>query len=101
MEGTELDSPISSATWVTDECKLAIKQRIRNLKLIADHIIEHVQDPQVDVAVLHEVIGHMNQMDEQINVFHDTVSIFLFTHVDDMWNSSLLILLVFNRFPMR
>ena len=54
-----------------------MKKRLRNLKLIVEHIIEHIQETNVTGSLLREVYGHMDDMEKQIEVFHENVCIIL------------------------
>eukprot|EP00595_Chromulina_sp_UTEXLB2642_P002390 CAMPEP_0196767874 /NCGR_PEP_ID=MMETSP1095-20130614/42065_1 /TAXON_ID=96789 ORGANISM="Chromulina nebulosa, Strain UTEXLB2642" /NCGR_SAMPLE_ID=MMETSP1095 /ASSEMBLY_ACC=CAM_ASM_000446 /LENGTH=545 /DNA_ID=CAMNT_0042136649 /DNA_START=42 /DNA_END=1683 /DNA_ORIENTATION=- len=48
IQGSESDVTGNAVvSWVTEERKLAIKQRLRNLKLIVDHIIEHIHESKM------------------------------------------------------
>ncbi len=58
---------------------MAMKQRLRNLKLIVEHTIEHInekpveEENNVDSALLQELHSHINEMDQQIESFHLSV----------------------------
>lgn len=82
VEGSEAHSPTHSGgspmksksnTWVTEERKIAMKQRLRNLKLIVDHTIEHINETSINQSLLEEVHSHINDMDQQIAQFHVSV----------------------------
>lgn len=76
VEGSEAQiTHTATATWVTEDRKVAMKQRLRNLKLIVDHTIEHINDTThaVDHSLLEEVHSHINEMDKQISSFHISV----------------------------
>jgi zinc transporter ZupT len=71
---TELsDQSTMIRSWVTEDRKLMMKQRLRNLNLIVDHIIEHMHETNVDASLLRELNAHIDQMEHQISIFHASV----------------------------
>ena len=50
-----------------------IKKRLTKIKLIAEHLVEHINDPVIDTVILKEIYEHMDTMDRHIDHFHDTV----------------------------
>mmetsp|Transcript_19892 Transcript_19892/g.18064 ORF Transcript_19892/g.18064 Transcript_19892/m.18064 type:complete len:497 (+) Transcript_19892:50-1540(+) len=75
IQGSESDVTGNAVvSWVTEERKLAIKQRLRNLKLIVDHIIEHIHESKIDGNLLSELYSHVDDMERQITLFHATVA---------------------------
>jgi len=69
-DGTQ--SPATSH-WVTEDRKLSMKKKLRKIKGTVLHLVEHVNDPEIDMHILHEMYEHMSTMDLQIKKFHDIV----------------------------
>ncbi len=60
-------------SWLTEEKKRAMSARINNLKSISSHIVEHINGEDVTVELIKELYEHMEDMEKQINRFHDSV----------------------------
>ena len=54
-----------------------MKKRLRNLKLIGDHIVEHINESKADAELLFEMHRHIDEIEEQITFFHNSVSVFV------------------------
>lgn len=52
-----MDVGVSHRSWVTDDRKIAMKQRLRNLKLIVDHVIEHINESKVNIQTFQRIIS--------------------------------------------
>lgn len=58
---------------MTQEHKAAVKERLGFLKSSITHVLEHINEPVIDQSTLEEVHDHMNEMDAQLNFFHESV----------------------------
>ena len=54
-----------------------MKKRLRNLKLIGDHIVEHINESKADAELLFEMHRQIDEIEEQITFFHNSVSVFV------------------------
>lgn len=59
------------ATWMTEEKKVAMHDRLKLLRLTAVHLVEHIKEDNIDEELIHEMHQHMKEMDRHINHFHD------------------------------
>jgi cytochrome c556 len=58
LSGSETElSGATPSVWVTEQRKKAMKTRLGNMKLIIDHIIEHMNEAQINADLLKEMIG--------------------------------------------
>lgn len=60
-------------TWLTDDKKIAMNKRLLVLECTANHLIEHLGVSHINKQILQEMIVHLADMDNQINLFHDNV----------------------------
>lgn len=79
VQGSETDTVIKpnschpSSTWMTEEKVTAIRKGLFNLKSTAEHLLEHLQDPLLNIATVQEIRIHMDYMDKQISAFHESI----------------------------
>uniref|UniRef100_A0A7S3M8C8 Uncharacterized protein n=2 Tax=Spumella elongata TaxID=89044 RepID=A0A7S3M8C8_9STRA len=62
-----------TSNWVTEERKLGMKKKLSKIKLTAEHLLEHIDETQIDRGVLEEMYAHMATLDRQLTKFHDIV----------------------------
>ena len=58
LEGSESDAlsgQVKASSWVTEERKQTMKNRLSNLKRIVAHLMEHMNEPTIDREILKEV----------------------------------------------
>jgi len=66
LQGSEANiSGELSKSWVTEERKVLMKQRLRNLKLTVDHVIDHINESQVDISLLKEIHGKLAPLTDE------------------------------------
>lgn len=58
---------------VTEQRKERIRKGISGLKLMGEHLLEHIQEGQITNSVLKEMHMHMQYMDKQIETFHESI----------------------------
>jgi hypothetical protein len=68
----------NESSWLTDEKKQAMSDRLKLLKLTAVHLVEHVKEEHIDQELIREMHQHMREMDHHIDHFHDVI---------DTWSS--------------
>jgi zinc transporter ZupT len=61
------------SSWVTGERKAHIEKNINGLRLTVEHLLEHIQEPNLDKDVVREMRIHMDHMDKQISLFHESI----------------------------
>lgn len=62
-----------TSNWVTEDRKLVMKKKLAKMKLTAEHLLEHIDETQIDRGVLEEMYAHMATLDRQLIKFHDIV----------------------------
>lgn len=70
-ESSESDNPLSSL--VTAERKANLERNVSGLRMIVEHLLEHIQEPVLDKGVVREMRIHMDHMDKQISLFHESI----------------------------
>jgi hypothetical protein len=56
LQGSE--APLATKiTWVTEEKKHMMQQKLKTLNYIADHIVDHINEPEINKEMLREVHG--------------------------------------------
>ena len=63
-------------SWLTEEKKIAMNDRLKLLRLTAVHLVGHIRDDNINEELIHEMLQHMKEMDRHINHFHDAMDIF-------------------------
>jgi len=61
-------------SWLNSEKLEGVKAHISELGESVEHLLEHMAAGEFDVHVLQEIYTHMDDMDAQLLVFHDTIS---------------------------
>ena len=62
-----------TSNWETEKRKLGMKKKLSKVKLTAEHLLEHIDETQIDRGVLEEMYAHMATLDRQLTKFHDIV----------------------------
>jgi zinc transporter ZupT len=75
---SDLGNNITVDKWKDIDSRNELRKRLYNLSFIAKHLIEHMDDSNLNAAILREVHSHMHDMDHQIEKFHNTVEITAF-----------------------
>jgi zinc transporter ZupT len=60
-------------TWLTDDKKLAIKNEVKVLNHIVEHLMDHLSSAHIGPESIQEIHDHMQDMDRHIIHFHDYV----------------------------
>jgi zinc transporter ZupT len=63
----------STGSWVTEAKKHRIKGRLAGLKATVQHLVDHILEANIDKSTLTEMHEHMEHMESQLTMFHDTV----------------------------
>jgi zinc transporter ZupT len=63
-------------TWLTEDKKLAIKNEVKVLNHIVEHLMDHLSSDQINHESIQEIHDHMQDMDRHISHFHDYVDRF-------------------------
>jgi zinc transporter ZupT len=71
----------NALSWVTDEKKERIRKGISGLKLMTEHLLEHISEAEINKTILKEMHLHMEYMDKQIAMFHESIE-----HVGRHWH---------------
>ena len=50
-----------------------MQSKVAILKEAIEHLLEHINQETIDLDVIQEMHGHMDDMDEHINHFHETI----------------------------
>eukprot|EP01040_Poterioochromonas_malhamensis_P010505 gene10505-11436_t len=76
LQGSEAlvsDNPMHVSTLVSAEKNVNLEKNISGLRLIVEHILEHIQEPVLDRDVVREMRIHIDHMDKQISLFHESI----------------------------
>lgn len=60
-------------TWLTEDKKLAIKNEVKVLHHIVEHLMDHLSSDHINHESIQEIHDHMQDMDRHISHFHDYV----------------------------
>lgn len=60
-------------TWLTEDKKLAIKNEVKVLHHIVEHLMDHLSTEHINHESIQEIHDHMQDMDRHISHFHDYV----------------------------
>ena len=74
LQGSEFgNSAAESKKLITAENSKAMCVRLGVLKEAAAHLLEHINSGVFDVAIIQEMHAHIDDIDTQLNLFHDNV----------------------------
>lgn len=75
IEGAESEIQTGRGSIVTEERKQIMQKRLSNLRSIVAHLIDHMREIKIDGETLKEIHEHLDQMESQINSFHESIQV--------------------------
>lgn len=76
LQGSEAKSRhhfTTMTSWLTEEKKVAMSDRLKLLRLTAVHLVDHIREDQIDEDLINEMEQHMKDMDRHIQHFHEAM----------------------------
>ena len=61
-------------SWVNNERKESMLNKLQILKQSAQHLLDHFNSDQFNLDIIQELHAHMDEMDENLDQFHDSVA---------------------------
>lgn len=72
LEGSETTKE-GHAPWMTMERNIEVKKGLVSLRMTVEHLVEHLEETDLDKDVLQEIRWHMDDMDTQLHTLHNQV----------------------------